>query len=184
MLFGPKPKVALFIDGSNFFATVEELGMKNIDYNKVRSYFSKREELFRAYYFTATITPPPGEIDKLRKVLDFLKWNHWSVITKPTKEYTDPITREITIKGNMDGEIITEMMLLKDKVDHMVLFSGDADFSYTVQKIMALGVQVTVVSSKETRPPIMSSELRDVCNRFIELALMRTEFTSEWKVRP
>lgn len=181
VLFGSKPKVALFIDGSNFFATVSALGMANIDYNKIRAYFGKREVLFRSYYFTAVHPSGTPEADKLRPIIDFLKWNNWQVFTKPVKEFHDPVTSTIKVKGNMDGELITEMMLLQGKVDHMVLFSGDGDFCHTVRALQMLGTQVTVVSSTVTKPAMMSNELRGVCNKFIELANMRATFLGEFK---
>lgn len=180
-MFGTRDKVALFIDGSNFYATIKELDM-NIDYGRVRAYFNKQELLFRAMYFTAVL-PDSGENDELRPLVDWLGYNSWIVSTKLVKQYTDRVTNVTRTKGNMDCEITVEMMLLKDSVTHMVLFSGDGDFCHLVRTLQAHGVRVTVVSSKQTQPPMVSNDLRKVCDQFIDLADMRGEFCRSGRER-
>ena len=49
------------------------------------------------------------------------------MVTKPAKEYTDSQGRR-KVKGNMDIELAVDAMEMAERIDHMVLFSGDGDF--------------------------------------------------------
>ena len=172
-MFGQKDKVALFVDGSNFFESVKEVGLR-IDYQKVYDFFARRETVFRAHYFSAVKPDSPEKDDDLRPLLDWLSYHNWDVITKPVKMFTNRETGEQDIKGNMDVEITTEMLLLKDHVNHMVLFSGDEDFVYAIQKVKAAGVRVTVVSS----PKMVASNLRRIADLYINLETVFNDFSS------
>ena len=52
MTFYPTDKIALFIDGANFFSAGRALNT-DIDYKKLLEEFRKRGILIRAYYYTA-----------------------------------------------------------------------------------------------------------------------------------
>lgn len=172
MLFYPDEKLAIFIDGSNLFATAKALEF-DIDYSRLRRYFAQRSKLLRANYYTALIEE--AEYSPLRPLVDWLDYNGYSMITKPTKEFTDS-KGERKIKGNMDMELAIDMMGMAEHVDHMVLFSGDGDFRRLVEAVQRQGVRVTVVSSTKTRPPMIADELRRQADSFIELSAMNDAF--------
>lgn len=172
MLFYPDEKLAIFIDGSNLFATAKTLNF-DIDYSNLRQYFAKRSKLLRANYYTALIEDV--EYSPLRPLVDWLDYNGYTMITKPTKEFTDN-KGERRIKGNMDMELAIDMMGMAEHVDHMVLFSGDGDFRRLVEAIQRKGVRVTVVSSTKTNPPMVADELRRQADNFIELSEMHDAF--------
>ena len=48
------PRIALFIDGANLYATAKTLGF-DIDYKRLLKEFQGRGELLRAFYYTAII---------------------------------------------------------------------------------------------------------------------------------
>jgi uncharacterized LabA/DUF88 family protein len=77
----------------------------------------------------------------------------------------------------MDIEIAVDMLELADKVDHVVLFSGDSDFRRLVEAVQRKGVRVSVVSSVRTSPPMVADELRRQADDFLELAEIAPEFT-------
>ena len=54
-------------------------------------------------------------------------------------------------KRNMHIELVVDAMELAEKVDQMVLFSGDGDFRSMVEVIQRRGVHVTVVSQAKRR---------------------------------
>ena len=172
MLFYPEEKLAIFIDGSNLFATAKALNF-DIDYSRLRLYFAQQSRLLRANYYTALIEDM--EYSPLRPLVDWLDYNGYTMITKPTKEFTDE-HGEKKIKGNMDMELAIDMMGMAEHVDHMVLFSGDGDFRRLVEALQRKGVRVTVVSSTKTHPPMIADELRRQADSFIEIADMRVEF--------
>ena len=164
--------MAIFIDGSNLFATAKSLSF-DIDYSRLRRYFADRSRLLRANYYTALIED--AEYSPLRPLIDWLDYNGYTMITKPTKEFTDD-RGERKIKGNMDMELAIDMMGMAEHVDHIVLFSGDGDFRRLVESVQRKGVRVTVVSSTKTHPPMIADELRRQADSFIEIADMHKEF--------
>ncbi len=172
MYFHPNEKLALFIDGSNLFATAKSLSF-DIDYKRLRSFFAEKGILLRANYYTALLEDQ--EYSPLRPLVDWLDYNGYTLITKPTKEFTDS-KGEKKIKGNMDMELAIDMMGMADHVDHMVLFSGDGDFRRLVEAVQRKGVRVTVISSTKTAPPMIADELRRQADNFIELSGMHDEF--------
>ena len=95
-------------------------------------------------------------------------------MTKPAKEFTDAMGRR-KVKGNMDIELAIDVMQLADKLDHIVLFSGDGDFRSLVAAVQAKGRRVTVVSTLTTRPPMIADDLRRQTDQFIDLADLRDE---------
>jgi uncharacterized LabA/DUF88 family protein len=57
-------------------------------------------------------------------LIDWLDYNGYTVVTKPTKEYVDAAGRR-KLKGNMDIELAVDAMEIAEHVDQIVLFSGD-----------------------------------------------------------
>ena len=80
-------KTVLFIDGSNFYAAARSLGM-DIDYARMRAHFARDARLIRAYYYTAL--PEDQEYSPLRPLIDWLDYNGYAVVSKLTREFTDP----------------------------------------------------------------------------------------------
>ncbi|WP_339860893.1 NYN domain-containing protein [Paremcibacter congregatus] len=172
MYFHPNEKLALFIDGSNLFATAKALNF-DIDYKRLRNFFAEKGILLRANYYTALLEDQ--EYSPLRPLVDWLDYNGYTLVTKPTKEFTDA-KGERKIKGNMDMELAIDMMGMAEHVDHMVLFSGDGDFRRLVEAVQRRGVRVTVVSSTKTNPPMIADELRRQADNFIEISTMHADF--------
>ncbi|MBE7638326.1 NYN domain-containing protein [Sneathiella sp. P13V-1] len=165
MTFYSEEKIALFIDGSNLYASARSLGV-DIDYKKLLEEFSSQGRLVRAFYYTALLEDQ--EYSPIRPLVDWLDYNGFTMVTKPIKEFTDPTGRR-KIKGNMDIELAIDMMELSDHIDHAVLFSGDGDFRRLVEAVQRKGTRVTVVSTVKTNPPMIADELRRQADFFIDL---------------
>src|SRR6201985_1494853 len=116
-------RIALFIDGANLYASAKTLGF-DIDYSRLLKEFQSRGTLVRAFYYTVIIEDQ--EFSSVRPLLDWLDYNGFTVVTKPTKEFIDPNGHR-KVKGNMDIELAVNAMELANQVDHIVLFSGDGD---------------------------------------------------------
>jgi uncharacterized LabA/DUF88 family protein len=102
-------------------------------------------------------------------LIDWLDYNGYTMVTKPTKEFTDSMGRR-KIKGNMDIELTVDAMRLSQSLDHVVLFSGDGDFKCLVAALQQDGKRVSVVSTLQTQPPMVADELRRQSDQFIDLA--------------
>ncbi|MDP6563489.1 MAG: NYN domain-containing protein [Alphaproteobacteria bacterium] len=158
-------RVALFIDGSNLYAAARALGF-DIDYKKLLEHFSGVGYLVRAFYYTALVEDQ--EYSPIRPLVDWLDYNGYTMVTKPTKEYTDAAGRR-KIKGNMDIELAVDVMEMARSLDHIIIFSGDGDFRSLVEAVQRRGKRVTVVSTVRSSPPMVADELRRQADIFMEL---------------
>jgi uncharacterized LabA/DUF88 family protein len=181
--FYDNERVALFIDGSNLYSAARSLGF-DIDYRRLLKVFREKGRLVRAYYYTALIEDQ--EYSPIRPLIDWLDYNGYTMVTKPTKEFTDAMGRR-KVKGNMDIELAIDVLEMAEHLDHVVLFSGDGDFRRLVEAVQRRGLRVSVVSTVKSSPPMVADELRRQADEFIELAdlaalIARTP--SERAVRP
>jgi uncharacterized LabA/DUF88 family protein len=158
-------RIALFIDGANLYATAKSLGF-DIDYKRLLKEFQSKGRLIRAFYYTALIEDQ--EYSSIRPLIDWLDYNGYAVVTKPTKEFVDSMGRR-KVKGNMDIELAVDAMEMAGTIDHMVLFSGDGDFRSLVEAVQRRGVRVSVVSTITTQPPMVADELRRQADEFVDL---------------
>lgn len=170
MKFYGQERVALFIDGANLYATARALGF-DIDYKRLLEVFSDRCNLVRSLYYTALIEDQ--EYSPIRPLVDWLDYNGYTMVTKPTKEFTDATGRR-KVKGNMDIELAVDVMEMLEHLDHVVLFSGDGDFRRLVESIQRRGRRVTVVSTLRSQPPMIADELRRQADIFVDLADLQT----------
>jgi len=164
--FYPEDKFAVFIDGANLYGATKGLEF-DIDYRKLLTLLKDQGTLIRANYYTAIFEDQ--EYSPLRPLVDWLDYNGYTIVTKPTKEFTDQQGRR-RIKGNMDVEIAVDIMEMAGHVDQIVLFSGDGDFRSLVESVQRKGVRVTVVSTIKSQPPMLADELRRQADTFVELA--------------
>lgn len=173
-------KTVMLIDGANIHAASKQLNY-DVDYARLKAAFNRDDSytLLRAIYYTATVVKDDGT-NPLRKLLDYLEYNGYSVITKESKQFED-VAGIIKIKGNMDVEIAVDCMLLADHVDNIILFTGDGDFTCLVKAVQAKGCRVTVVSTMS----MIADELRRQCDDFVDMALpiVRLAIRKEHKIR-
>ena len=135
MPIDPREKIVLFIDGANLYATSKAIGV-DIDYRRLLAEFNGRAYLLRANYYTALVEDQ--EYSSIRPLIDWLDYNGFTVVTKPAKEFTDAMGRR-KVKGNMDIELTVDALELAPFYDHMVLFSGDGDFTALVAALQRKG---------------------------------------------
>ncbi len=173
MDFRPTERTILFIDGANLYSASRNLGF-DVDYRNLLEFFRRQAHVLRAYYYSALLETE--EYSPLKPLTDWLAYNGYTLVTKPAKEFTDAAGRR-RVKGNMDIELAIDMLELAPKIDHAVLFSGDADFRRLVEAVQRHGVRVSVVSTIRTSPPMVADDLRRQADQFIDLADIAAEFT-------
>ncbi|MCB1485793.1 MAG: NYN domain-containing protein [Hyphomicrobiaceae bacterium] len=180
MHFYNSERIALFIDGANLYATAKSLGF-DIDYKRLLTFFRSKGQLVRALYYTALAEEQ--EYSSIRPLIDWLDYNGFTMVTKPTKEFTDSTGRR-KIKGNMDIELAVDAMRLADTLDHIVLFSGDGDFRSLVSALQQKGKRVSIISTLQTQPPMVADELRRQADQFIDLADLESQICRDANGRP
>jgi uncharacterized LabA/DUF88 family protein len=166
MAFYPDERLGLFIDGANFYAALRALNIE-VDYSRLLDEFRRRGRLVRANYYTALVEDQ--EFSPLKKMIDWLDYNGFTIITKSAKEYTDHASGRKRIKGDMDVNITVDALRAADWLDHIILFSGDGDFCPLIKAIQDKGVRVSVVSTMQSSPPVASDDLRRIADSFIEI---------------
>ena len=171
MNFYPEERVGLFIDGANLYATARALGF-DIDYKRLLELFQGKGRLVRAIYYTALVEDQ--EYSPIRPLIDWLDYNGYTMVTKPTKEFTDSAGRR-KIKGNMDIELAIDMLEMAEHLDHVVLFSGDGDFRRLVEAVQRRGRRVTVISTVRSQPSMVADELRRQADSFVDLVQLQPE---------
>lgn len=172
MPFHSNDRLAVFIDGANLYSAARALHQE-LDFRRMLDWFNARSRLVRASYYTAVAEGE--EFSAVRPLVDWLGYNGFSVVTKPTKRVTDAQGHS-RLKGNMDIEIAVDMLELAPHIDHAVLFSGDGDFRRLVEAVQRRGVRVTVVSTLKTQPPQIADELRRQADHYLDLADLTAEF--------
>jgi len=180
MHFYPTERIALFIDGANLYATAKALGF-DIDYKRLLALFRTKGQLVRAQYYTALAEDQ--EYSSIRPLVDWLDYNGFTMVTKPTKEFTDSFGRR-KIKGNMDIELTVDAMRLAQSLDHVVIFTGDGDFKALVAALQQAGRRVSVISTLQTQPPMVADELRRQADQFIDLADLEDQICRDPATRP
>jgi len=88
MHFYPNERLAIFIDGANLYATAKALGF-DIDYKRLLALFRTKGRLVRALYYTAL--HEEQEYSSIRPLVDWLDYNGYMMVTKPTKSFTDAL---------------------------------------------------------------------------------------------
>lgn len=161
-------KTAFFIDGANLYKAARNLGF-DIDYKSLLVKTQECCQLIRASYYTAIQEDPDQDYSPLRPLVDWLDYNGYTMVTKATREFVDQQGRK-RHKGSTDVELTVDMMLMSERLDHLVLFSGNGDFRRAVEAIQAKGVRVSIVSTVKSSPPMASDELRRQSDSFFDLA--------------
>lgn len=88
------------------------------------------------------------------------------------------------IKGNMDIELAIDAMEQSETVDHLVIFSGDGDFTTLVEALQRRGRKVSVISTMATQPPMIADDLRRQADHFIDLVSLKAEIGRDPSDRP
>lgn len=157
--------IALLLDGASLHAASRKIGLE-FDYRLLLDEFRRRGRLIRASYYAVTVHDT--EFMVVRRLLDWLAYNGYTVVTKPAREsvgasgYRKP-------NGGIGVELAVDALMLAQYVDQLFLFSGDGDFRSLVAALQRRGVRVTVVSTMT----VLADGLRRQADEFMDLIDLR-----------
>ncbi len=137
-----KGKVAAYIDASNMFYSQRTLKW-NIDYRKLIDYLKNECDLVK---ITIYFGKKPNDL-KQEKFLKKLASFGYEVKTRDVK-YIKSKDGSSKMKGNLDAEMILDMVVRKDTYDTILLFSGDSDFGVILDHLKSQKKRVLVASVK------------------------------------
>lgn len=163
-------RVAIFIDGPNLYSAARSIDIE-IDFKSLLKHFEEGCQFLRAHYYTPMITGE-DEFNPIKPLLDWLGFNGYSLTTRPMREITDDIGRRRHVGGNIAVNLAVDMLNLahKNKVDHVVLFSGDSDLTSAVEAVQSFGIRVTTATVYGSQNgSTISDELRRQTDNFVNI---------------
>lgn len=163
----PDDKTAILVDGANLYKAAKTLGF-DIDYKALLARARRECRLVRAAYYTAMQEDPDADFSPLRPLVDFLDYNGFQMVTKPARSFVgqDGVRR---YRGSTDIELAVDMVMMADRLDCIVLFTGNGDFRHAIERVQAQGCRVVCVSTTQSQPPLASDEIRRVADQFVDL---------------
>lgn len=146
-------RIAVFVDGSNFFYMQKDCLKWWIDPKKLLRWCGERGEVVDATYY-ASVDPVNEAQGGYIKALCHMGFR---VESKAIKTFTQSDGTE-KHKANLDIEIVLDMFNTINNYDEAILVSGDADFGRALQILRARGKNFLVLSTKG----FVASEIRAI----------------------
>jgi len=114
-----------FIDGQNLHSGVESLGWK-LDHKKFRDYLRQELGVKKAYMFI-------GYMEEYQPLYSALQEAGFIIHFKPVVRSED-----MAIKGNVDADMVLQVMLDIERFDQAVIISGDGDFAGLIRHLASV----------------------------------------------
>ena len=132
----PFQRVGVFVDVQNMFYSAKHIKNAKLDFSKLMEKAVRGRQLIRAICY---IVDNP-DIDQ-SGFTDMLRQNGYEIKTKPLRTRSDG-----TSKADWDMGIAIDAVNVADKLDIIVLVSGDGDFIDLVHHLKGRGVHVEAIS--------------------------------------
>ncbi len=152
------PKVGVFLDVPNVVFAADDAGVR-VHFGKLLDYLTQGRQLVRATAY-APITDDPNTRFENQRFVHPVLGNGYKVVTKPWKRFADG-----GMKANFDIELAVDILTMSDRLDIVVLLSGDSDFKRVLELVESKGVRVEVCAFAAST----ASELRAVADQYIDL---------------
>jgi len=146
-------RVAVLVDGQNLYLSSKQFGGKP-DYSKIMKKLEGRN-IVRAIIYN--IQPEGVDQSKFIYAMNALGYE---VKSKRPRRLADG-----TLKSDWDMQIAIDALTLADKVDAMVILTGDSDFVPLVHALRSKGVKVEIMSFREST----GNELIEAADVYIEI---------------
>ena len=152
------PKVGIFLDVPNLIYAAELIGAR-VHFGKLLAYLTEGRQLVRATAYAPITDDPATRFESQRFVAPVINQGY-KIVTKAWKRFADG-----GMKANFDIELAVDIMTMSDRLDIVVLMSGDGDFRRAVELVESKGVRVEVVAFAAST----AMELRVVADSFTDL---------------
>jgi len=153
----PDERIGIFVDIQNVYYGAMDNFKGKIDFRKLTESIVKGRKLVVSNAYLVK-----GDNDNSNFVT-FMKQLGYSIISKDLKKRSDG-----SAKGNLDIEMVIDIITEKDRLYTVVLVSGDGDFVALVEYLKSQNIQVEVYSFSNIKN-ITSQELKNVASKFFEI---------------
>ena len=137
-----------------------------MDYLKLCEKLRGPRQLVRATFYTLLSNQSEGKID----FVNFLKLNGFNVVTKEVKmsgEGDGQVQR--SPRGNLDVDMTVDAMEMAQRLDTVIICSGDGDFVPLVRSLGRQGCRVEVCALRD----MTSTDLIAHCDVYTDLDTLR-----------
>ncbi|MFW5934424.1 MULTISPECIES: LabA-like NYN domain-containing protein [Halolamina] len=155
-------RVAVLADAQNLYHTAQSLYSRNIDYSALLEKAVMDRELVRALAYVIRADSPEEE-----SFFEALEDIGFERKIKEIKTFGDG-----SQKADWDVGIVLDAVTLAEKVDTLVLASGDGDFARLCSHLRHEGVRVEVFCFESST----AEELIDAADAFHDMAEREEEF--------
>ena len=155
------PRVAIFIDGSNLYHSLEENCKRfDLDFRAFAEKLCRGRPLLRVYYYNVLRDPDrnPQAYQDQQKFLSAL----YNTPYLDVRLGGSKLRGDVAVEKGVDIMVATDMlrMAFDDRYDVAILVSGDGDFAYAVQTVKDLGKHMEIAAF----PSNLSWELANVAD--------------------
>ncbi len=137
-----KGKTYIFIDASNIFYSQQTLKWR-VDYKKLKKYFEKECDLGAIFFYTGRV----GENRKQISFLEKLKLLGYQVRSREVKRIRVG-KDDYEWKGDLDVELVIDVMKNLHSFESCVILSGDSDFAALLDEMRLLKKRIIVLSTR------------------------------------
>ncbi len=149
-------RVGIFVDVQNMYYSARNVYSSKVDFEALLNKATQNRKVTRAIAYAIESETPDEE-----NFFDILEEIGYEVKKKQLKEYYGGAK-----KGDWDMGIAIDALKIADKLDVVVLITGDGDFVHLVHHLQAKGVRVEVLAFEESA----SKELKEAANNFIDMS--------------
>ena len=144
---GPPPRVAVFIDGSNLYHSLDENCKRfDLDFAAFATKLCKGRPLFRTYYYNVLREPDrnPQAYQDQQKFLSAL----YNTPYLEVRLGGSKLRGDVAVEKGIDIMLATDMLRMAwdNLYDVAVLVTGDGDFAYAVHAVKDLGKHVEIAA--------------------------------------
>ncbi|MBI4089910.1 MAG: NYN domain-containing protein [Candidatus Kerfeldbacteria bacterium] len=156
-------RVGVFVDGSNMYHSSKALYQTNVNFGKILEQAVAGRRLLRAISYVIKSSAQDEQL-----FFEALKKQGFEVKSKDLQIFSSGAK-----KGDWDIGIALDTVTMADRLDTVVLVSGDGDFAPLVEYLQqAKGCRVEVMAFGESA----SLKLKEVADEFIDLSADRKTF--------
>jgi uncharacterized LabA/DUF88 family protein len=154
--FVEKERIALFVDSQNLYYSARTGYAAKVDYEKLLRLITGTRNLIKAYAYI--VQPPEGDVKPFATSLERIGY---IVKTKDVRTRADG-----SAKANWDMGIALDILGTLDRVDTIVLASGDGDFVPLIDFIKGSDKRVEIFAF----PDNTAYDLKEKADRFEPLS--------------
>jgi len=154
--FHKSQKIAVFVDVQNMYYSAKNLYSAKVDFGKVLSESLKGRNLIRAFAYVIK-----ADVGLEKEFFNALENLGFEVREKDLQIFLGG-----SKKGDWDVGLCMDVVRMIDKIDVMVLVSGDGDYYDLLEYAKSRGVRTEVISFGKTT----SSRLTDFADHFTDMS--------------